>query len=60
MIAVPSIQQEGTHAALLGTALSTLAQPMGFTFCPYVRGSVEHANFITGCVAGYFEGELAQ
>ncbi len=57
MICVPSIHKDGEDAAHAGSRMATLAQPMGYVFCPYARGSVEHFNFISGVVQVVFEGD---
>lgn len=57
MIAVPSIHREGVEAASVGSNMSSIAQPMGFLFCPYANGSVEHFNYISGAVQVYFDGD---
>lgn len=53
-IILPSIQIEGNIAMQLGRALSSAANPDGFTFCPYPIGSVERANFLEGCIYAAF------
>ena len=54
MLAVPSIQREGSKAAELGTHMSSRAMPFGFLFCPYPDQSVERWNFLGGVVDTYF------
>ena len=55
MIAVPKYFDEGVKAAHTGGDMSSLATPMGFTFCPYADGSAQRHNFLEGCVAAYFD-----
>lgn len=53
---VPAIHAEGLRAALAGTRMSSLATPLGFTFCPYGPAQViEHANWINGATQMYFD-----
>lgn len=53
MLVVPGIYREGVDAAHLGTHMSSIATPLGFTFCPYSADSVERWNFLSGCVQAY-------
>ncbi len=57
MLELPAIYREGSHAATIGTAMSSQATPFGFTFCPYRDQSVERWNFLGGCVEAYFGGD---
>lgn len=59
MIIIPKIENEGQHAALLGTNMSGPAAPLGFVFCPYKDGSAERWNFLNGACTAYY-GVLAQ
>lgn len=53
MIHVPEFFREGVVAAHVGTRMSDISHPMGFTFCPYPDQSVQRWNFIDGCVHAY-------
>lgn len=56
MIQIPSVQREGVAAAILGTHMSALCSPQGFTFCPYGPSKpAERWNFLHGCVTAYFD-----
>ena len=48
-IEVPAIRREGQDAMLNGRRMRAPEHPEGFTFCPYERGTIEHANFMAGC-----------
>jgi len=56
MIQLPEYQRAGTHAAVLGTHMSAMSHPLGFTFCPYgASRPAERWNFLDGCVKAYFD-----
>jgi hypothetical protein len=57
MISVPKYFNDGVQAAHVGVAMSTIATPMGFTFCPHRNESVERWNFMGGCVLAYMGTE---
>jgi hypothetical protein len=57
MIAVPSIHREGVEAAHYGSKMNSIALPLGFAFCPYAHGGVEHFSFISGVVQVVFDGD---
>ena len=57
MLVVPSIHASGMDAARYGMAMSSIATPHGFTFCPYPHGSVERWNFLSGAVQWYTHGD---
>jgi hypothetical protein len=59
MLTVPKFFQEGVLAAHIGTCMSSVPTPMGFTFCPYRDQSVERWNFVGGCAHAYM-GEDAR
>ena len=53
ILVVPDIIREGVAAAHVGTHMSSIEAPLGFTFCPYHAESVERWNFLSGCVHAY-------
>ena len=58
MLTVPRYYDEGVQAAHMGTCMSSVPTPLGFTFCPYRDGSVERWNFVGGCIMAYMGDEV--